>query len=106
LRQIIFIIGVLALAPAAGAETVRGELWFDLHGNGKVSECGSGRIMTLGEMTPNRYRYLAERYWRLSYKGKTPVLIDVRGAVTRKGPPGTELTLESPNVVTLIGGRC
>jgi hypothetical protein len=105
-RGAALIVGMLALVAVADAETVRGELWFDLHGNGKVSECRSGRVLTLGEMTPNRFLDMTATYWRLSYHGKTPVLIDMRGAVTRKGPPGTELTLQSPNVVALIGGRC
>ena len=77
MRQLAAIVGMLAVFAVADAETVRGELWFDLHGNGKVSECGSGRILTLGEMKPNRYLDMTATYWRLSFHGKTPVLIEI-----------------------------
>lgn len=106
MRRMGAIVGMLAFVAVVDAETVRGELSFNSKGIGRVSECKSRRILTLGEMTSNRYLRLVERYWRLSYHGKTPVLIEVRGGVTRKAPPGTELTLQSPNVVALIGGRC
>ena len=106
MRQIGTIVGMLAVVAVADADTVKGELSFNSKGIGKVSECKSGRILTLGEMTSNQYLRLVERYWRLSFHGKTPVLVEIRGAVTREGPPGTELTLQSPNVVALNAGRC
>src|SRR5262245_45528870 len=107
MRQLgIFVGGILALVAAADAETVLGELSFNSQGTARVLECESGRVLTLGEMKSSQYQRLIDGYWRLSFNGKTPVLIEVRGAVTRKGPPGTELTLESPNVVRLNGGRC
>ena len=105
-RRALAIVGVLAVVTAANAETLLGELSFNSRGTGRVSECKSGRVLTLGEMTTNQYRRLIDDYWRLSFQGKTPVLVEIRGAVTRKGAPGTELTLESPNVVRLNGGSC
>ena len=99
---------MLAFAAAADADfvVVRGELSFSSKGVGKISECESGRIITLGVMPTNQYERLVQQYWRLSYQGKTPVLIKVRGDVTRADNPQGELTLESPNVVVLVGGRC
>jgi hypothetical protein len=99
---------MLALAASANAEyrTVKGELSFNSKGTGKVSECEGGRIVTLGAMATNQYLRLVHLYWRLSNHGKTPVLIKVRGDVTGASIPGGELTLQSPNVVTLVGGRC
>jgi hypothetical protein len=106
MRRIVLVVAIISLVAAADAETLLGELSFNSQGTGRVLECKSGRVLTLGEMTSNQYRRLIDGYWRLSFYGKTPVLVEVRGAVTRKGPPGTELTLESPNVVRLNSGRC
>src|SRR5262245_8835955 len=106
MRQVASMAAMCALAAAANAETVKGELSFNSKGIGKISECKTGRVLTLGDMTSTQYHDLIETYWRLSFHGKTPVLIRVRGDVTRKGPPGTELRLESPNIVELNGGRC
>ena len=108
LRHIGAIGGMLAFAAVADAETVvvRGELSFSSEGIGKVSECQSGRIFTLGVMATNPYLRLVQRYWRISYHGKTPVLIKVQGDVTRTGTGGTKLTLQSPNVIALAAERC
>lgn len=105
-RHIGAIIGILAFVAVADADTVKGELSFNSKGTWKVTECKSGRIINLGTMTLNQSLRLDQQYSRLSFYGKTPVLIEVRGAVTREGPPGTELTLQSPNVVRVISGRC
>jgi len=104
MRHIGAMVGMLAVVAMADADTVKGELSFSSKGIGKVLECKSGRIFTLGTMESNSYLRLVQRYWRLSYYGKTPVLIEVRGGVTMTS--GTVLTLQSPNVVTLNGGRC
>ena len=106
MRQLIAIVGMLGLAAAANAETLRGELSFNSRGFVWVSECRSGRVLRLGEMQSNQYQRLIDQYWRLSFNGKTPVVVEIRGDVTSSGPPGTELILESPNVVTLVGGSC
>ena len=107
MRRMGIMLGMLAFASAAvAAETVKGELRLDSQGVARVTECKTGRTITLGVMNPNEYQSLIDRYWRASFNGKTPVLIEVRGAITRKGPPGTELVLESPNVVMLNNGRC
>src|SRR5262245_56449560 len=106
MRQLLVTVGMLALAAAANAETLRGELSFNSKGTVWVSECKSGRVLKLGEMRSSQYQRLIDQYWRLSFNGKTPVVVEIRGDVTRHGPPGTELILESPNVVTLVGGSC
>src|SRR5688572_18429799 len=103
---VVAIVGTLAFAAVANAETVKGELTFNSRGIGKIRECKTGRILTLGEMSLNRYLRLDQEYWRLSFHGKTPVLVEIRGGVTREEPPGTELTLQSPNVVRMISARC
>jgi len=100
------IVGMLAVVTMADADTVKGELSFNSEGVGKVLECKSGRIFALGTMATNPYLRLVQRYWRASFHGKTPVLIEVGGVVTGASTPGTALTLESPNVVVLYGGRC
>jgi hypothetical protein len=99
---------MLTLAAVAEADTVvvKGELSFNSKGTGKVSECKSGRIFSLGEMASNSYLSLVQRYWRISYHGQTPVLIEVRGDVTRTSDRETELTLQWPHVVALVAGRC
>ena len=48
MRQIGTIVGMLAVVAVADADTVKGELSFNSKGIGKVSECKSGRILTLG----------------------------------------------------------
>jgi len=102
------IVWMLAFVAVADADTVavKGELSFSSKGIGKVSECKSGRIFSLGVMASNPYLRLVQRYWRISYHGKTPVLIEVRGDVTRTSNSVAELTLQSPNVVALVAGRC
>jgi hypothetical protein len=100
------IVGALAFAAVANADTVKGELTFNSKGIGKIRECKSGRVISVGEMSLNQYLQLDEQYWRLSYQGKTPVVVEMRGGITREGPPGTELVLQSPYVVRLIRGRC
>lgn len=105
MRRIGAIVGMLAVVAMADADTVKGELSFNSEGVGRVLECKSGRIFALGTMATNPYLLLVQRYWRASFHGKTPVLIEV-GGVVRTSTPGTALTLESPNVVVLYGGRC
>jgi hypothetical protein len=102
------IVSMLAFVAVANADTlvVKGELSFSSKGIGKVTDCKSGRIFTLGAMASNPYFSLVQRYWRLSYHGKTPVLIEVRGDVSKTSNPETELTLQSPSVNTLVAGRC
>lgn len=97
---------MLAATAVADPETVKGELSFDYNGTGKVLECKTGRVLNLGTMESDAYQRLVQRYWRLSFQGKTPVLIEVRGGITRSGAGGTILTLQTPNVVTLVGGGC
>lgn len=99
---------LLALVAVADADTVvvKGELSFTPKGIGKVAECESGRIFTLGVMPSAPYFRLVERYWELSGRGKTPVLIEVSGEVTRTSSPEPELTLQSPSVVALLSGSC
>ena len=110
--RLVFVIGGLLAAVAVAEATpvsVKGELSFDSRGQVKVAECNGGRIFDLGAMTTNAYFRLVEQYWRLSYHGKTPVLIEVRGGLTTRtnaGIVGTVRTLQSPTVVTLISGRC
>jgi hypothetical protein len=105
MRSIGVVVGMLAVAAAANADTVKGELTFTSSA-AKVVECKSGRILTLGPMGTNSFLRLAERYRRLSYQGKTQVLVEVRGAVTSASTPEGALILESPNVVALNRGRC
>ena len=57
-------------------------------------------------MESNPYLRLVQRYWRLSFYGKTPVLIKVRGGVATTSNGQTDVTIQSPNVVTLVAGRC
>ena len=108
MRYIGAIVWMLAFVAVADADSVvvKGELSFSSKGIGKVSECKSGRIFTLGVMASNRYFSLVQRYWRLSYHGKTPVLIEVRGDVSRTSNSETKLTLQSPSVIALVAGRC
>jgi hypothetical protein len=100
--------GIVALVAPAHADfvIVEGELSFDSKGIGKVMECEGGRIFTLGEMGRDPYLRLVERYWRSSNHGKTPVLVKVSGGLSSTIPPGRELILQSPNVVTLVSGGC
>ena len=82
MRRIGAIVGMLAVVAMADADTVKGELSFNSEGVGKVLECKSGRIFALGTMATNPYLRLVQRYWRASFHGKTPVLIEVGGVVT------------------------
>ena len=108
MRQIGVLVGIVALVATAEADfvIVEGELSFDSKGIGKVAECKGGRIFTLGAMEPNPYLRLVDRYWRSSNHGKTPVLVKVSGGLSSAIPPGRELIIQSPNVVTLVSGRC
>lgn len=108
MRHLGVIVGIVALVAAAEADTVivKGELSFNSRGIGKVAECEGGRSFTLGGMGRNPYLRLVDRYWRSSNHGKTPVLVKVSGGVSRTIPPGRELTIQSPNVVTLVSARC
>jgi hypothetical protein len=108
MRHIGAIVWMLALVAVADADTmvVKGELSFSSKGIGKVLECKSGRTFTLGAMASNPYFSLVQRYWRLSNHGKTPVLIEVRGDISRTSNPETESTLQSPSVNALVAGRC
>ena len=105
---VLLLFALLGTSGSAAADpvTVKGELSFDYQGAARVLECKSGRTFYLGSMESNAFLRLTQRYWRLSFNGKTPVLIEVRGGITRTGAGGTILTLESPNVVTLNGGGC
>jgi hypothetical protein len=105
MRHIRNIVWMLAFVAVAYADTVvvKGELSFNSKGIGKVLDCNSGRIFSLGVMATNPYRRMIEQYWRLSYHGKTPVLIEVRGDASNSE---TGWTLQSPNVATLVAGRC
>jgi NlpE C-terminal OB domain len=98
----------LALVPVALATTivVKGELSFDKAGVGKIAECDSGREFTLGLMASTPYFQLVQKYWEMSNRGKSPVLIEVRGDVAKTSDPKTESTLQSPSVVTLVAGGC
>jgi hypothetical protein len=108
MRHVGVIVGIVALAATAEADfvVVEGELSFDSQGIGKVVECEGGRSFTLGAMGRNPYLRLVDRYWRSSNNGKTPVLVRVSGGLSSKIPPGRELIIQSPNVVTLVSGRC
>lgn len=99
------IVGMLAFVAVAHADAVvvKGELSFNPKGIAKVLECNSGRVLSLGVMATNPYRRMIEQYWRLSYRGKTPVLIEVRGDASNSE---TGWTLQSPNMVTMVAGRC
>jgi hypothetical protein len=57
-------------------------------------------------MARDPYLRLVDRYWRASNHGKTPVLVKVSGGLSSATPPGRELIIQSPNVVTLTSGRC
>lgn len=108
MRHIGVLVGIVAWVAAAEADfvIVEGELSFDSQGIGKVAECEGGRVFTLGEMGRNPYLRLVDRYWRSSNNGKTPVLVKVSGGLSSAIPAGRELTIQSPNVVTLVSGRC
>ena len=108
MRHIAVLVGIVALVAVAEADfvIVKGELSFDSKGIGKVAECSGGRIFTLGAMARNPYLRLVDRYWRSSNNGRTPVLVKVSGGLSSTIPPGRELTIQSPNVVTLVSGRC
>ena len=108
MRHTAVLVGIVALAAVAEADfvIVEGELSFDSKGIGKVAECDSGRVFTLGTMGRNPYLRLVERYWRSSNNGRTPVLVKVSGGLSSTIPPGRELIIQSPNVVTLVSGRC
>ena len=108
MRHMGAIVWMLAFVAVADADTVvvKGELSFNSKGIGKVAECKSGHIFSLGEMASNQYLRLVQRYWRISYHGKTPVLIEVRGDVARASNRESELTLQWPNVIALVAGRC
>jgi hypothetical protein len=108
MRSIGVLVGIVALVAAAEADfvIVEGELTFDSKGIGKVVECEGGRLFTLGEMGRNPYLRLIDQYWRSSNHGKTPVLVKVSGGLSSAIPPGRELIIQSPNVVSLVSGRC
>jgi hypothetical protein len=108
MRQLALLVGIVALTAVAAADfvIVEGELSFDSRGIAKVTECEGGRTFTLGEMARDPYLRLVDRYWRASNHGKTPVLVKVSGGLSSASPPGRELIIQSPNVVTLTSGRC
>ena len=108
MRRVGVIVWMLALVAVAEADTVsvKGELSFNSNGIGKIAECDSGRIYKLGVMETNPYLRLVQSYWRISFHGKTPVMIKLRGGVTRTSNAETELTIQTPNIVTLVAGRC
>ena len=108
MRHIGVLAGIVALVAAAEADfvIVEGELSFDSKGIGRVAECEGGRIYTLGAMERDPYLRLVDRYWRSSNHGKTPVRVKVSGGLSSTIPPGRELIIQSPNVVTLVSGRC
>ena len=108
MRHICVLVGIVALVAVAEADfvIVEGELTFDSQGIGRVAECEGGRVFTLGEMQRNPYLRLVDRYWRSSNQGKTPGLVKVSGGLSSSIPPGRALIIESPNVVTLVAGRC
>lgn len=108
IRYVGVIVWMLAHLAVAEADTVsvKGELSFNSNGIGKVAECDSGRMYKLGLMETNPYLRLMQSYWRISFHGKTPVMIKVRGGVTRTSNAETELTIQTPNVVTLVAGGC
>lgn len=96
-------VGAFALADKL---VVKGELSFTEKGIGKVAECDGGRIFTLGVMASDPYFQLVQKYWSLSDHGKTPVVVEVSGEVTKTSDPGTESTLQTPRVVALLPGSC
>ena len=100
------IFGALALVSVAGADTVRGELSFNSQGVGKIRECKSGRIITLGEMGLDRYLRLDQQYWLASNRGQAPVVVEMTGFMSGEDQPGSELILQSPYVSRMISGRC
>jgi len=105
MRSVVVIVGMFALVSAAEADTVKGELTFDSNGVAKVMECKTGRLFNLGAMATTPYLRLVDQHSRLSHGNKSPVLVEVRGAI-RKTDTNEPLTLESPNVVRVNGGRC
>ena len=106
MRHVAAIGWMLAFAAVADADNVvvKGELSFSSEGVGKVSECGSGRIFTMGVMATDPYLRLVQGYWRSSYHGKTPVVIKVRGDAERT--TNTTFTLQEPYVISLVSERC
>ena len=108
MRYATVMLGALLVVTAADARTVvvKGELTFASNGIGKVAECGTGRVFTLGLMASNPYFRLAQRYWELSNHGKAPVLIEVSGDVVKTSDPESESTLQTPTVVALTPGTC
>jgi hypothetical protein len=98
----------LLLVTAADAKTVivKGELTFTPNGIGKLAECGTGRVFTLGLMASNPYFQLVQRYWELSNRGKAPVVAEVSGDVVKTSEPDSESTLQTPIVVALTPGTC
>ncbi len=107
-RHVAAIALLLALVADAEADKVmvKGELTFTPKGIGKVAECESGRIVTLGAMPSTPYFRLVERYWELSGRGKTPVLIEISGELSKTSSPEAEVLLQSPSVVALLSGSC
>ena len=98
----------LLLVTAADAKTVivKGELTFTSNGIGKVVECGTGRVFTLGLMASHPYFQLVQRYWELSNRGKAPVVAEVSGDVVKTNEPDSESTLQTPTLVALTPGTC
>lgn len=94
------------VGAAAQPVTVKGELTFTTNGIGKIRECESGRTLTLGLMASDPYFQLVQQYWNLSGKGKTPVLIEVAGEVTKANSSEPESIIQAPKVVALQAGAC
>ena len=100
---------LLCLAVPANADesVVKGELTFNSGGIGKIFECGSGRVVTLGVMASNPYFHLTQKYKELSDGGKMPVVIEVSGKVAKKKSLANgETTINMPTVVALRAGTC
>jgi hypothetical protein len=87
---------MLAFAAVADADNVvvKGELSFSSEGVGKVSECRSGRIFTMGVMATDPYLRLVQGYWRISYRGDA------------ERTTNTTFTLQEPYVISLVSERC
>lgn len=94
-------------ACAADATTVvRGEVSCTTTGIARLSECETGRILQLGVMASTRYFIFTRRCEEVSGGGKTPVVLEVEGVITRSSSSANELTIQYPRVINLTAGTC
>ena len=85
---------------------VRGEVSWTTTGIARLSECETGRILQFGVMASARYFILTRRYEEASGGGKTPVVAEVEGVITRSSSSANEPTIQHPRVLNVATGTC